>query len=187
MLRLCSYNTCTHAYSCTCILKYKHTVLTGIRQSGTKAAAVEEEDTGTLPLLGSPRYCPGANSASGYLCQTGHCCGETGCCTYYYELWWFWLLWSVLILFSCCCAYRHRQAKQRVRHQQRQREINLMAYHGACSYPSSMLDLSTRTSLSAFILSLSFLSPSASQDGYNAVFLRWQVFLLHSNCRLMRK
>ncbi|XP_062872152.1 mucin-2, partial [Trichomycterus rosablanca] len=103
--------------------------------------------TGTLPLLGSPRYCPGANSASGYLCQTGHCCGETGCCTYYYELWWFWLLWSVLILFSCCCAYRHRQAKQRVQQQQRQREINLMAYHGACSYPSSMLDLSFLASL----------------------------------------
>lgn len=60
----------------------------------------------------------------------------------------FWLLWSVLILFSCCCAYRHRQAKQRVQQQQRQREINLMAYHGACSYPSSMLDLSTRASLS---------------------------------------
>ncbi|KAF7696241.1 regulator of G-protein signaling 3 isoform X2 [Silurus meridionalis] len=108
---------------------------------------MEYHSTGTLPLLGSPRYCPGANSASGYLCQTGHCCGETGCCTYYYELWWFWLLWSVLILFSCCCAYRHRQAKQRVQQQQRQREINLMAYHGACSYPSSMLDLSFLASL----------------------------------------
>lgn len=60
----------------------------------------------------------------------------------------FWLLWSVLILFSCCCAYRHRQAKQRVQQQQRQREINLMAYHGACSYPSSMLDLSTHSSFS---------------------------------------
>ncbi|XP_060793607.1 mucin-2 isoform X2 [Neoarius graeffei] len=50
---------------------------------------MEYHSTGTLPLLGSPRYCPGANSASGYLCQTGHCCGETGCCTYYYELWCF--------------------------------------------------------------------------------------------------
>ncbi|KAI4888230.1 hypothetical protein NFI96_007515 [Prochilodus magdalenae] len=108
---------------------------------------MEYHGTGTLPLLGNHRYCPGANSASGYLCQTGHCCGETGCCTYYYELWWFWLLWSVLILFSCCCAYRHRQAKQRVQQQQRQREINLMAYHGACSYPSSMLDLSFLASL----------------------------------------
>ncbi|KAI7794673.1 uncharacterized protein si:ch73-290k24.6 [Triplophysa rosa] len=108
---------------------------------------MEYHTSGTLPLLGSPRYCAGANSASGYLCQTGQCCQETGCCTYYYELWWFWLLWSVLILFSCCCAYRHRQAKQRVQQQQRQREINLMAYHGACSYPSSMFDLSFLASL----------------------------------------
>ncbi|XP_051956140.1 dentin sialophosphoprotein isoform X2 [Xyrauchen texanus] len=108
---------------------------------------MEYHSSGTLPLLGSPRYCPGTNSASGYLCQTGHCCQETGCCTYYYELWWFWLLWSVLILFSCCCAYRHRQAKQRIQQQQRQREINLMAYHGACSYPSSMFDLSFLASL----------------------------------------
>ncbi|XP_026055590.1 uncharacterized protein LOC113041337 [Carassius auratus] len=108
---------------------------------------MEYHSSGTVPLLGSPRYCPGTNSASGYLCQTGHCCQETGCCTYYYELWWFWLLWSVLILFSCCCAYRHRQAKQRVQQQQRQREINLMAYHGACSYPSSMFDLSFLASL----------------------------------------
>ncbi|XP_016359898.1 uncharacterized protein LOC107702169 [Sinocyclocheilus anshuiensis] len=107
---------------------------------------MEYHSSGTLPLLGSPRYCPGTNSASGYLCQTGHCCQETGCCTYYYELWWFWLLWSVLILFSCCCAYRHRQAKQRVQQQQRQREINLMAYHGACSY-QSMFDLSFLASL----------------------------------------
>ncbi|XP_059397292.1 uncharacterized protein LOC132129667 [Carassius carassius] len=108
---------------------------------------MEYHSSGTLPLLGSPRYCPGTKSASGYLCQTGHCCQETGCCTYYYELWWFWLLWSVLILFSCCCAYRHRQAKQRIQQQQRQREINLMAYQGACSYPSSMFDLSFLTSL----------------------------------------
>uniref|UniRef100_A0A673APB8 Uncharacterized protein n=1 Tax=Sphaeramia orbicularis TaxID=375764 RepID=A0A673APB8_9TELE len=72
----------------------------------------------------------------------GHCCGETGCCTYYYELWWFWLLWTVLILFSCFCAYRHRRAKLRIQQQQRQREINLIAYNGACNYPSSMLDLS---------------------------------------------
>lgn len=54
----------------------------------------------------------------------------------------FWLLWTVLILFSCCCAYRHRRAKLRVQQQQRQREISLLAYHGANSYPSSMLDLS---------------------------------------------
>ncbi|XP_010794829.1 WW domain-binding protein 1-like [Notothenia coriiceps] len=103
---------------------------------------MEYHSSGSLPLLGRPRYCPGANANGGYLCETGHCCGETGCCTYYYELWWFWLLWTVLILFSCCCAYRHRRAKQRVQQQQRQREISLLAYHGANSYPSSMLDLS---------------------------------------------
>ncbi|TMS01062.1 WW domain-binding protein 1, partial [Larimichthys crocea] len=102
---------------------------------------MEYHSGGSLPLLGRPRYCPGANANGGYLCETGHCCGETGCCTYYYELWWFWLLWTVLILFSCCCAYRHRRAKLRVQQQQRQREISLLAYHGANSYPSSMLDL----------------------------------------------
>lgn len=31
-------------------------------------------------------YCPGVNNQP-YVCETGHCCGETGCCTYYYELW----------------------------------------------------------------------------------------------------
>ncbi|XP_053560377.1 WW domain-binding protein 1 [Bombina bombina] len=85
-------------------------------------------------------HCPGVNNQP-YVCVTGHCCGETGCCTYYYELWWFWLLWTVLILLSCCCAYRHRRAKLRVQQQQRQREINLIAYHRACHYSPSMLDL----------------------------------------------
>ncbi|XP_075049781.1 WW domain-binding protein 1, partial [Mixophyes fleayi] len=85
-------------------------------------------------------HCPGINNKP-YVCESGHCCGETGCCTYYYELWWFWLLWTVLILLTCCCAYRHRRAKLRLQHQQRQREINLIAYHRACHYPPSMLDL----------------------------------------------
>ncbi|XP_062934679.1 WW domain-binding protein 1 isoform X1 [Cynocephalus volans] len=89
--------------------------------------------------------CPGVNNQP-YLCESGHCCGETGCCTYYYELWWFWLLWTVLILFSCCCAFRHRRAKLRLQQQQRQREINLLAYHGAChgagpAPTGSLLDL----------------------------------------------
>ncbi|KAM3864815.1 uncharacterized protein ACN63O_010508 [Diretmus argenteus] len=97
--------------------------------------------SGSQPIV-SPKYCPGVNNNPGYLCETGHCCGETGCCTYYYELWWFWLLWTVLILFSCFCAYRHRRAKLRVQQQQRQREINLIAYNGASTYPASMLDLS---------------------------------------------
>ncbi|XP_078063901.1 WW domain-binding protein 1-like, partial [Mustelus asterias] len=83
--------------------------------------------------------CPGVNNQR-YWCETGHCCGETGCCTYFYELWWFWLLWTLLILFSCCCAYRHRRTKLRLQQQQRQQEINLIAYHGACNYPGSPLD-----------------------------------------------
>nr|XP_056711711.1 WW domain-binding protein 1 [Euleptes europaea] len=95
-------------------------------------------------LLGRERqareFCPGVNRQP-YVCETGHCCGEKGCCIYYYELWWFWLLWTVLILFSCCCAYRHRRAKLRLQQQQRQREINLIAYHGACHCPPSMGDL----------------------------------------------
>lgn len=37
--------------------------------------------------VASPQYCPGVNNGPGYLCETGHCCGETDCCTYYYELW----------------------------------------------------------------------------------------------------
>ncbi|XP_034281916.2 WW domain-binding protein 1 [Pantherophis guttatus] len=53
----------------------------------------------------------------------------------------FWLLWTVLILFSCCCAYRHRRAKLRLQQQQRQREINLIAYQGACNYPPSAGEL----------------------------------------------
>ncbi|XP_048366132.1 WW domain-binding protein 1 [Sphaerodactylus townsendi] len=104
----------------------------------------EAAPAGWAALLGQERqareFCPGANRQP-YVCETGHCCGEKGCCIYYYELWWFWLLWTVLILFSCCCAYRHRRAKMRLQQQQRQREINLIAYHGACHYPPSMADL----------------------------------------------
>ncbi|XP_061439749.1 WW domain-binding protein 1 [Rhineura floridana] len=106
--------------------------------------AGREAQAGWAALLGRERqareYCPGVSNQP-YVCETGHCCGETGCCIYYYELWWFWLLWTVLILFSCCCAYRHRRAKLLLQQQQRQREINLIAYHGACNYPPSMMDL----------------------------------------------
>ncbi|KAM6221190.1 WW domain-binding protein 1 [Rhynchocyon petersi] len=101
------------------------------RRAGTQTGALDA-------ILYNPQQshllrelCPGVNNQP-YLCESGHCCGETGCCTYYYELWWFWLLWTVLILFSCCCAFRHRRAKLRLQQQQRQREINLLAYHGAC-------------------------------------------------------
>lgn len=28
----------------------------------------------------------GVNNQS-YICETGHCCGQSQCCNYYYELW----------------------------------------------------------------------------------------------------
>ncbi|KAM9425627.1 uncharacterized protein KZ484_011461 [Pholidichthys leucotaenia] len=131
---------------------------------------MEYHSGGSLPLLGRPRYCPGANANGGYLCETGHCCGETGCCTYYYELWWFWLLWTILILFSCCCAYRHRRAKLRVQQQQRQREISLLAYHGANSFTSSMLDLSFLASLKLPSYEEVAAQPSTPPPPYSSVF-----------------
>ncbi|CAM9478195.1 unnamed protein product [Lampetra planeri] len=76
-----------------------------------------------------------------YYCDTGHCCGESGCCTYYYELWWFWLVWSLIILLSCCCAYYHRRIKMRSQLQQRQRQINMLAFEGANNYPEPPLDI----------------------------------------------
>ncbi|XP_040000955.1 proline-rich protein 7-like isoform X2 [Xiphias gladius] len=125
--------------------------------------------SGSQPVF-SPKYCPGVNNNPGYLCETGHCCGETGCCTYYYELWWFWLLWTVLILFSCFCAYRHRRAKLRIQQQQRQREINLIAYNGACNYPSSMLDLSFLASFKLPSYEEVAAQPSTPPPPYSSVF-----------------
>lgn len=125
--------------------------------------------SGSQPVV-SPKYCPGVNNNPGYLCETGHCCGETGCCTYYYELWWFWLLWTVLILFSCFCAYRHRRAKLRIQQQQRQREINLIAYNGACNYPSSMLDLSFLASFKLPSYEEVAAQPSTPPPPYSSVF-----------------
>ncbi|KAL4640483.1 WW domain-binding protein 1-like isoform X2 [Arapaima gigas] len=136
----------------------------------TISKGVRYRGTGSQPAVSSPRYCPGVNNNGAYLCETGHCCGETGCCTYYYELWWFWLLWTVLILFSCCCAYRHRRAKLRVQQLQRQREINLMAYHGACSYPTSMLDLSFLASFKLPSYEEVAARPTTPPPPYSAVF-----------------
>ncbi|KAL6110757.1 wbp1 [Pungitius sinensis] len=151
---------------------------------GTEAATVSQKEvdmrtvnkvvkqrgaSGSLPVL-SPKYCPGVNNSPGYLCETGHCCGETGCCTYYYELWWFWLLWTMLILFSCFCAYRHRRAKLRIQQQQRQREINLIAYNGACNYPSSMLDLSFLASFKLPSYEEVAAQPSTPPPPYRSVF-----------------
>lgn len=62
---------------------------------------MEYHSGGSLPLLGRPRYCPGAKANGGYLCETGHCCGETGCCTYYYELWCKLVLLQFSMLVSC--------------------------------------------------------------------------------------
>ncbi|XP_067857485.1 WW domain-binding protein 1-like [Heptranchias perlo] len=84
--------------------------------------------------------CFGVNNEP-YWCETGYCCGETECCTYYYELWWFWLVWTIIIMLSCCCAYRHRRVKLRLQQEQRQREISLMAYQGASTYTTQPLDL----------------------------------------------
>ncbi|KAJ3584925.1 hypothetical protein NHX12_013648 [Muraenolepis orangiensis] len=146
---------------------------------------MEYHSSGSLPLLGRPRYCPGSNANGangngaaasgasangGYLCETGHCCGESGCCTYYYELWWFWLLWSALILFSCCCAYRHRRAKLRVQQQQRQTDISLLAYHGATAYPASMLDLRFLASLKLPSYEEIAAQPSTPPPPYSSVF-----------------
>lgn len=77
--------------------------------------------------------CVGTNNQS-YICDTGHCCGQSQCCNYYYELWWFWLVWTIFILLSCCCVCHHRRAKHRLQAQQRQQEINLIAYREAHNY-----------------------------------------------------
>ncbi|XP_041641889.1 atherin-like [Cheilinus undulatus] len=130
---------------------------------------VKHNSSGSRPVV-SPKYCPGVNNNPGYLCETGHCCGETGCCTYYYELWWFWLLWTVLILFSCFCAYRHRRTKLRIQQQQRQREINLIAYNGACNYPSSMLDLSFLASFKLPSYEEVAAQPTTPPPPYSSVF-----------------
>ncbi|XP_078117583.1 uncharacterized protein LOC144524962 isoform X1 [Sander vitreus] len=157
--------------------------LQGLDATETATVAVSQKETdlrtvnevvkhhggsGSQPVV-SPN-CPGVNDNPGYLCETGHCCGETGCCTYYYELWWFWLLWTILILFSCFCAYRHRRAKLRIQQQQRQREINLIAYNGACNYPSSVLDLSFLASFKLPSYEEVAAQPSTPPPPYSSVF-----------------
>ncbi|KAG5855685.1 hypothetical protein ANANG_G00051720 [Anguilla anguilla] len=79
--------------------------------------------------------CAGLNNQS-YVCEFGHCCGESHCCSYYYELWWFWLVWVIIIILSCCCICHHRRSKHRLQQQQRQHEINLIAYREARSHAS---------------------------------------------------
>ncbi|XP_015830219.3 WW domain binding protein 1-like b isoform X1 [Nothobranchius furzeri] len=79
--------------------------------------------------------CEGANNQS-YFCESGHCCGESQCCSFYYELWWFWLVWALIFILCCCCICHHRRTKHRLQQQQRQHEINLIAYREAHNYPS---------------------------------------------------
>ncbi|XP_051937127.1 WW domain binding protein 1-like a [Hippocampus zosterae] len=74
--------------------------------------------------------CMGLNNQS-YICESGHCCGETQCCSYYYELWWFWLVWTLIGILTCCCLCQHWRSKQRFQQQRRQNEINLIAYREA--------------------------------------------------------
>ncbi|TNN61918.1 WW domain-binding protein 1 [Liparis tanakae] len=76
----------------------------------------------------------------------------------------------MLILFSCFCAYRHRRAKLRIQQQQRQREINLIAYNGACNYPSSMLDLSFLASFKLPSYEEVAAQPSTPPPPYSSVF-----------------
>lgn len=71
--------------------------------------------------------CQGLNNQS-YICEWGHCCGETQCCSFYYELWWFWLVWALIVILTCCCVCQHWRSKQRFQQQRRQNEINLIAY-----------------------------------------------------------
>ncbi|XP_076017941.1 WW domain binding protein 1-like [Genypterus blacodes] len=78
----------------------------------------------------SKLVCQGANNQS-YICEVGHCCGQTQCCSYYYELWWFWLVWTLIIILTCCCVCQHWRSKQRFQQQRRQNEINLIAYREA--------------------------------------------------------
>ncbi|XP_075391046.1 WW domain binding protein 1-like isoform X2 [Tenrec ecaudatus] len=86
-----------------------------------------------LGLRQDKETCVGTNNQS-YTCDTGHCCGQSQCCNYYYELWWFWLVCTIIIILSCCCVCHHRRAKHRLQAQQRQHEINLIAYREAHNY-----------------------------------------------------
>ncbi|XP_064419018.1 WW domain binding protein 1-like a isoform X1 [Latimeria chalumnae] len=87
----------------------------------------------SVPASQDKEVCVGLNNQS-YICDTGHCCGQSQCCNYYYELWWFWLVWTIIIILCCCCVCHHRRAKHRYQAQQRQREINLIAYREAHNY-----------------------------------------------------
>lgn len=93
--------------------------------------SVGQESAATAtPVSEAHLLCEGVNNQS-YTCESGHCCGETQCCSYYYELWWFWLVWTLIIILTCCCVCQHWRSKQRFQQQRRQNEINLIAYREA--------------------------------------------------------
>lgn len=63
-----------------------------------------DEPVKVLPVLvlQSLLHCEGVNNKT-YICESGHCCGESQCCSYYYELWCKYpaFLFSVLLLSPC--------------------------------------------------------------------------------------
>ncbi|XP_026788192.2 WW domain binding protein 1-like b isoform X2 [Pangasianodon hypophthalmus] len=89
----------------------------------------------TEATLDQSLQCVGENNQS-YICESGHCCEDLQCCNYYYELWWFWLMCAIIFILTCCCVCRHRRVKHRLQQQQRQHEINLIAYREARNYTS---------------------------------------------------
>ncbi|XP_008320745.1 WW domain binding protein 1-like a isoform X2 [Cynoglossus semilaevis] len=110
---------------------------------------VQLEPSPTLATEKEARLlCQGANNQS-YFCESGHCCGEKQCCSYYYELWWFWLVWALIIILTCICVCQHWRSKQRFQQQRRQNEINLIAYREA--HNNSQLPLYLRF-LPAYLL-----------------------------------
>ncbi|XP_028279193.1 WW domain binding protein 1-like a [Parambassis ranga] len=98
---------------------------------GSLTSNVGQENPATpSTIVEGTLICQGVNNQS-YICESGHCCGETQCCSYYYELWWFWLVWTLIIILTCCCVCQHWRSKQRFQQQRRQNEINLIAYREA--------------------------------------------------------
>ncbi|XP_013860503.1 WW domain binding protein 1-like a [Austrofundulus limnaeus] len=89
-----------------------------------------EENLATVATEQASLVCQGVNNQS-YSCESGHCCRETQCCTYFYEVWWFWLVWALIIILTGFCVCQHLRAKQRFQQQRRQNEINLIAYREA--------------------------------------------------------
>ncbi|KAI9536293.1 hypothetical protein NQZ68_034850 [Dissostichus eleginoides] len=97
---------------------------------GSLELNVGQENAATAATVEEALVCQGVNNQS-YICESGHCCGETQCCSYYYELWWFWLVWTLIVILTCCCVCQHWRSKQRFQQQRRQNEINLIAYREA--------------------------------------------------------